>query len=194
MRDLMRSGLWSRAIVAAGLVGIAACDATGWLTVPEVQQQQALQGQRVRVRGYAFKLWTSTAVACGPGNRCCNSAGTDLYLLPAPAQSLGAQWLLIHPGSSQTTFCQGNECQQTCAPFLPQDGAAYELSAMVQSHVLDPCAFPGAPKESTCPQPLNYSLTDLDVAASSLLVGEGDLSTLSRAPIESGHFPWQIPW
>jgi hypothetical protein len=169
----------------------------GWQTIDQLKQAAGEQaGQQVTVRGYALQAVTVAGVGCIPPNGCCSQANLFLILTPTAHSSatfveLQRQSIAVYPQDLNSPFCAGNECAQTCTPFVPLEGVAYELTGTLGVQGSYKCiSLPGAPPlPSSCRADSGLlRLTHLDVAASSQLTGDGDLSQLHRQPIVPGTY------
>lgn len=97
----------------------------------------------------------------------------------------------IHDNSDP--ICRGNECSVTCAPFNPNAAVAYELTGTLRVEKRSSLCDPGLPPDPNgvqgCPLAgLSFALVNIDLEASSELVGDGDLSSMRKQPIATGSF------
>lgn len=141
-----------------------------YLTVDEVvQHADELMGQEIRVRGEIYGISENTDGGCPPDNCSCNSGFTSLYL----ANEVGSPSILF-------AHCEGYSCGYWCLelPFtVSQPGEPHvALGGLELVGTLNDC------QESW------LCLVDIDVNESSLLSGDGELTSMERTPMPSGEY------
>lgn len=153
----------------------AGCDAK-YLSVARVlEHRETLNGQRVRVRGWAELPIDRTFQRCGE-IPCCNIASAILILKAERTASL--HWTQQPSLSVSQSKCSGNECSVACEPFDPTAAPAFELTGTLKIN-------------ST--SAVWASLEDLDVSSSYQLNGGDNLDMMLPAPIVPGRFTLTLP-
>ena len=189
-----RSNRATRLLLVAAC-GLAACGAEPSFQTPTQLRQlpERFAGQRVTVRGFAVVMVNTTLALCGPKNPCCNRSWIELALAPSNEpdpmlRHLFADGLQVFPTARYSSLCAGDSCNQTCSPFVPVQGAAYELTGMLSALPAAPCVDPNAAAGlSACATAYQAVwLSDLDRSAIFLLTGEGDLATRTPQPLPAG--------
>lgn len=182
-------------VLLVAACGLAACGAEPSFQTPTQirQRPERFVGQRVTVRGFALVIVNTTAALCGPKNPCCNRSWIDLALAPSDEpdpmpRALFAYGLQVFPTARYSSLCAGDNCSQTCAPFVPTRAAAYELTGTLNALPAAPCVDPDAPSSlPTCLAAYQAVwLSDVDRSAIFLLTGEGDLAARQPQPVPPG--------
>jgi hypothetical protein len=139
-----------------------------YLTVAKVQENaRMLDGQRVRVRGWAFLTTQQTLLGCEPWFCGCNKSWGELYLTEARVNNLTAFYTTHTPHIRLLDpICAGDECSMICDRFNPKAAPAFELAGtlMVTRSEL--------------------YLKNVDLDTSVQLGGEGSLDQMTATPLQ----------
>ena len=124
-----------------------------YLTVQEVRENyKTLEGNEVRVCGWAYFFIKRTLLACKPHTCDCNETEGVLWLTEE-------QEVLDYENAVQVSLpgCSGDECSITCKLFDPSKAEAFEFVG-----TLTVCA-------EGC-DPLHITIEDIDLAQSKQLI------------------------
>jgi hypothetical protein len=130
-----------------------------------------LDGQTIRVRGWATFGSGQTLIACDPHTCDCNTSWGALYLTAHQGASLTLN------GNGLAVFghqCRGNECSMVCPLFNPTAAEAFEFEGILMRG------------EKGFPE--SFYLDNVNLATSFQLNGRGSLRNLVASPIPQGQF------
>ena len=144
-----------------------------WTTDEVFQRQEALVGQRIAIRGWAWLTYAQTGVGCIPPSCDCNMVWG--YLVIRADQQSSPSSVEDHRISISGVSCYGNECGTRCKPFDPLAGPAFEFVGELYE---SSGAFTGA----------SLGLADIDLDASRKLTGGTDLHSMTASPLNFGSF------
>ena len=100
-----------------------------YLTVPEARRHaKLLNGQQVRVRGYAEFTIYKTQLLCKPARCDCNQAWGELFLFEKDPKDPQSFFDLASISISRAELkCEGNDCSMDCIPFDPCTAKEFEF-------------------------------------------------------------------